>query len=232
MPVIKYRLDSKSEFENIPTMVGARGKKGQTGNKGYTPQKGVDYWIEEDIQAILNRAQNLYTELEYITSTSNQYLIIPFIPETGDKLEIDFKLTTAVSNATYYICASGAYSSDTTKKYGSLRWYNNSSYLSTEGYGFYFDIPNPPKLNRTIGRGDFNGKYTGYLYICKRENATSAAPMNIYSITYYRAKENKWYYYIPVRDYDDIPCLFDKTDKKFIYSQSANHFAAGPVKEG
>ena len=32
---------------------GAQGPKGDTGENGYTPQRGVDYWTEEDKQEII-----------------------------------------------------------------------------------------------------------------------------------------------------------------------------------
>ena len=35
--------------------------------------------------------------------------------------------------------------------------------------------------------------------------------------------------FVPVLDKDDIPCMYDKVERKFYYNQGTGDFIAGPI---
>lgn len=49
MAIIKLKNEETQEFEEITYLVGEQGEEGNKGEDGYTPQKGVDYFTEEEI---------------------------------------------------------------------------------------------------------------------------------------------------------------------------------------
>lgn len=100
MGIIKYRLDSSSEWVEIPALQGAQGlqgEKGEDGKDGYTPVKGVDYFTEEDIAEIragLDVDVDLsdYATIEAINEALENYAELSDLPNMEDyyrKEEVD-----------------------------------------------------------------------------------------------------------------------------------------------
>lgn len=53
MAILRVR-DAEGNVHDISCIKGDKGDKGDTGDAGYTPQRGVDYWTDEDKTEIVN----------------------------------------------------------------------------------------------------------------------------------------------------------------------------------
>ena len=49
MAIIRLKNEDTQEFEEITFLTGEQGREGEKGEDGYTPQKGIDYFTEEEI---------------------------------------------------------------------------------------------------------------------------------------------------------------------------------------
>lgn len=54
MAVLKMKNEDTGEFETLDAIWGPQGPEGPQGEEGYTPQKGIDYFTEEEIQEIVD----------------------------------------------------------------------------------------------------------------------------------------------------------------------------------
>lgn len=59
MSVLKLKNEETGEFEAIEVISGKEGPQGPRGEDGYTPQKGIDYFTDEDIVDFIDEVVEL-----------------------------------------------------------------------------------------------------------------------------------------------------------------------------
>jgi hypothetical protein len=64
MAVLKLKNEETGEFESLEIISGPQGPQGIPGEEGYTPQKGIDYFTEEEIQEIVDSIVDTLPEAE------------------------------------------------------------------------------------------------------------------------------------------------------------------------
>lgn len=64
MSVLKVKNEETGEFEILEAIWGPEGPQGPQGEEGYTPQKGLDYFTEEDISELIEDVITLLPEVE------------------------------------------------------------------------------------------------------------------------------------------------------------------------
>lgn len=60
---LRIRNSETESFEDVAGFVAPAGQNGEKGEKGDTPVRGVDYWTEEDVNAMQSYIDNALTEL-------------------------------------------------------------------------------------------------------------------------------------------------------------------------
>lgn len=191
----------------------------------------ANLWAEKTLEH-----QPEYTELQYLTMNGNQYIDPNITANQNTNVEIKYLLTGASSgygriigggsDMNYELCAAG----NTT----NLRWSlngNGSNVSITSGtahtYKCYgtgnLDIDGINKVNRTVNQT--NTKL--WLFDCYAH--TERAKGNFY---YCKIWSNSTLVrdFIPVKDPNEVVCLYDKVEDKYYYNIGSGTFTAGPVK--
>lgn len=86
-PGAPFTYDMFTE-EQLEALKGEQGEQGEKGEAGYTPVKGVDYWTEEDKQAIIDEvefSQSGFDKDNYYTKTETEEKIAAAV----DAVELD-----------------------------------------------------------------------------------------------------------------------------------------------
>ncbi len=95
--ILKVR-DEQGKFQNIPSIIGPAGSDGKD---GYTPQKGIDYFTEDDKQELINEMhlENYVTteEAEQTYATKDE---IPNLEDYYTKEETDEAIANAITGGT------------------------------------------------------------------------------------------------------------------------------------
>ena len=191
---------------------------------------------------ILWRKQKYKTELAYLESTGTQYCNTKFKPNENSKMFLDFYPTVKQSK-----CFAGCRNNDTYAKFTI-----NSGGSNRYQYGGLGESGNVTLGEHTVGRhtvsiekGVFTydgvetivtaeeietleAKYTVYLFACNTNGATLQSSCRIYScklwdnIVLVRDL-------IPVLDWNDRPCMYDKVTDELFYNAGTGEFLYGEL---
>jgi hypothetical protein len=66
MSVLKLKNEETGEFEVIEVISGKEGPQGPKGEDGYTPQRGIDYFTDEDIVNFIDEIVELLPQAEEV----------------------------------------------------------------------------------------------------------------------------------------------------------------------
>lgn len=180
-----------------------------------------------------------YTELEYIEATGTQYIALPLTP-TNHWVETKFSKTTTNPNNCIFGTDVGLSSPNYWHfTYFSSKWYwgtNGSEHSSFSGSPNLLNTPRVLKYNY----GENNQVILDDVVLESGSTITATSTMN----WFFRGKESgahlygKFYYgkiydkttnelvydFIPVLDSKDVPCMYDKVEKKFYYNAGTGTF--------
>lgn len=193
---------------------------------------------------ILWREQKYKRELGYLENTGEQYIDTGVIPTS--KTDVDLFCNYTVDKYCHCIIGGGnAYgnnelliaanmSSSTTiitskGNNTNVRVASASSYVGEDhryriaGWQFYFD----DRLVGTYPTVELSTQNTMYLMAYHRNSGVGE--YFIGKFYYAKIYDNGVLIrdYIPVLDWNDVPCLYDKVNKKLYYNQGAGEFAYG-----
>ena len=187
-----------------------------------------------------------YTQLQYITISGNKYIDTGVLAKTGISAVARLNAPNATSacflgNKSVSTCSFELISFDThnSTKVWSLG-YTEYNYLTSYTKGTTYEVEAGLKdgeqyltVNGTnVYSGNVEGEYTSdsNLYLFARKKANSVD--RYYKATFYYCK----IYddgvlvrdFIPVKDRNEIACLYDKVEGKFYYSQDGTDLGLGP----
>ena len=180
-----------------------------------------------------------YTQLDYIQSTGTQYINTNYVPNQNTKYEIT--ISDANTSGEKIIFGTKEYNTNQDlliSQFGTLKW----CYYS----GSFIDISINPTAKCVItcyrGSTTYNGTVISsnttvnsntnvsnlYLLHCQNMGHSSNASCKIYSFKVY---ENNVLVrdYIPVKDSNNVACLYDKVSNEFYYNAGTGVFRAGNV---
>lgn len=184
------------------------------------------------------------TELVYIKSTGTQWINTEYIPSTETKVEIRIggidENTFPVGSGGWFIGSRTSYNDRgfgtyynpaENNLYGAFgkqqlaykeqktNFYNKDHTIVIDKSGLYLDGAKKLTFNNS-----FEGQYPLYLFTINL--AGSLANLMSFSLYGLRIWQNGELVreYIPVIDYNDTPCLFDKVNEKFYYNAGIGSF--------
>ena len=180
-----------------------------------------------------------YTPIEYLESTGTQWIDTGISGGEYTKIVLDFQLVeygytilagTGSADTQYsnYIFANPRYQDFGFFVKGVFTYgietdlqrhifiYNDSSY-------YYMD-----NTSMDLGLPGFDGNSIGLFASLHNGKAIRPTKAKLYSCKLYN-NNGLVRSFIPVLDTNGTPCLFDKIESKFYYSQGTGNFIAGPV---
>lgn len=206
------------------------------------------YVGETQIEKIYNGEISLYeknpgyTKLNYIQTTGLQYLNTNYYPTYKTDYEIDMELTMPVSKSWQQIVASTMYNTADVKLFCASEVDNNVRAqiydvpstvvimgsnngrikIRTEGSNIYYNDEFYYDLGRTRV-----GTETNPIWIASAPQQTNlTTAMKIYGFKMWEDGvliRN----YIPVLDSNNVPCLYDKVNKNYLYNAGRSVFLYG-----
>lgn len=190
----------------------------------------------------------IYTELEYIQSTGNQFIDTGYIPRaTYTKYELGFMRTgistswSPIINSEEDVRFGIVCRKNTDSNYGSCWAGSSSSYRDRD-----FPISSNVKYNIVFDKTGIELNGTKYSFSGTVTSATGSWSTMInhrhksasgYSDEY---SLGRWYYlriydngtlkrdFVPCKDKSGVVCMYDKVDKKYYYNIGSGSFTAGP----
>lgn len=90
--VLRFRNEN-GEFVDVPAIKGKDGEDGQDGDDGYTPERGTDYWTEEDVERIKEYVDEETSGADVIAVTGSRELTAA---DAGKLLRVDAEATVTV----------------------------------------------------------------------------------------------------------------------------------------
>lgn len=222
----------------------------------YTTQDGlitdIPTYYGDGTQWINIKNPPPYTELEYIESTGTQYINTNYLPNANTGIEVDFQFTDLSAQQRLY----GTQTSTSNETTSTWVYYINSktkwAYAHIDGVGNWIntnydanDRKHNLKFNVISGKiiiddGAYNADIVGTvtqpsarpLYIMAsniKENADYKGQVRIYEFKIY---ENNTLVrdFIPVKDENDVVCLYDTVTETYFYNQGTGTFIAGAEK--
>ena len=175
-----------------------------------------------------------YTELTYIQSTGTQYIDTGIVP-SNHYVEVKAQFTQNESNKVLF----GYNSNDFHITWYDNKWYyaNNgseqnggSSYLCTNINTFVYGANTPFTINNNIINSNCNATSNGNLWILRRPGNQAAQPAKakIYYFKIYNKSTNTLVRnFIPVKDPNNVVCLYDKVSNDYFYNEGSGTFIAG-----
>jgi len=201
--------------------------------------------------ANLKKKRPFYTEVEYIESSGTQYIDTGLIGTSLYNTNVVFSF----SNITGSQCVYGALSSSdrnflnfpfneaqkTLLGYGSGASYNYYSYtpqvddiinisIDFNNLTTVITSKNNNNLSGTITNSLTNTKPSLNLYLFSMNNGGTSAyqsKIKIYHATFYNLNGTLVRDFIPVLDWDYVPCLYDKVSGQLFYNQGTGDFSYG-----
>ncbi len=188
-----------------------------------------------------------YTELEYIESTGTQYIDTGIIPNLNTRIKAEFNYGQAPSSSqiifgcknvssNYYQIYKNISGNDTFISIGfGIDNVNNSTTVTKnfENKNIILDInKNDFSINNESYSYRVNPTSDGFnsLGIFARHNPSDwslASAIKLYNFKIYN-NNSLVRYFIPVKDKNNVVCLYDKVSKTFFYNQGTGDFIAGP----
>ncbi len=176
-----------------------------------------------------------YIPIEYLESTGTQWIDTGVVPTNTTSIDFEFAYTVLNGNQVIF----GSRTKDD--------WYNSNDqmFISCSNYsdGIYM-FSGTSKVKALSGPISGN---TFYKIVVNNSSATSTStqPISLYALndkgTFLAHGKIKMKYvkiydndilirdFIPVLDYNGVPCMYDKVEGKFYYNQGTGQFIAGPV---
>ena len=178
------------------------------------------------------------TQLEYLQSTGKQYIDTKLTVNAGDIMATAVFMPTLFVSGNY-ACVFGyngnfqaAYNSNGTANIGNAvstqiffelnKKVTVSGILSSNNSQTYYVDSVSTGLSRAFGTG------VHLLLFDSTSSNTFPAHGRLYSFKAYR-NNNIIMDLIPVLDYGNVPCMYDRVSKQFFYNQGTGQFIAGPV---
>lgn len=198
----------------------------------------------------LNVKQN-YTQIEYIESTGSQYIDAGIIAKPSTGIYADFQATNVSSNQYYF----GTLETTSSTSGLSYNFYRNSSnqwaYCYNNGTGSFIStgvgcntnrhtlnfnkdndlalkMDNGSTINITLQGSPTDNSNVNFYIFARGHSAGgfSTGRMKLYSFKMYENK-NLTRDFIPVKDSNNVACLYDKITNTFYYNQGTGTFTAG-----
>lgn len=196
--------------------------------------------LDAEYQKGYDEAFELYRpykkELAYIESTGTQYIDMGFKPNQNTKIVIDVQGATT-SSGVYMLFGTGEWmfgkaSSSSWKMYA---YWNSVEKALDNGTVTNFNTRRTITMDKqTVSYGSVSASFTykswqssynAYLFAVNNSGTTAFhSPIKVYSTQVY---DNTTLIrdYIPVLDWDDVPCLYDKVGRKFYYNMGTGNFS-------
>lgn len=174
-------------------------------------------------------------ELPYIESTGTQYIDMGFKPNQNTKIVIDVQGATT-SSGVYMFFGTGEWmfgkaSSSSWKMYA---YWNSVEKALDNGTVTNFNTRRTITMDKqTVSYGSVSASFTykswqssynAYLFAVNNSGTTAFhSPIKVYSTQVY---DNTTLIrdYIPVLDWDDVPCMYDKVGRKLYYNAGNGEF--------
>lgn len=221
MSIVKFKETINGEYQNVWTIRGKRGPQGERGNPGKTPEKGVDYWTDEDKKTLIKKITYRYTPVKYLWSDGSCWIDTGVKPKIGEKHEVKFTLEHKEPGRTirYYF-------------YGTNNFYT-SYYSSWDHKGFTVtgqrDETDNAYVYTAIGSPTIDEDKTCYAFVINSSTATMKG--RIYGIKIYNENNEIIYDFIPALDENSIPCFVEKIHYTFHYNIGDGNFEIGYFEE-
>lgn len=188
-----------------------------------------------------------YTELEYIESTGTQSIDTGIVGNQDTGFEADFIMTGPIEQSRYAGYVVGARQTWENSRFQLSGWktYNGGQF----GYGnnYNYDpgivqnqrcqvsvknkvLTNASGQTYSLANITFSTSANLYLFVCKEPNGFAEyGKLKLYSFKLY---DNNTLVrdYIPVKDENDVVCLYDKVSETYFYNQGTGVFGAGPER--
>lgn len=188
-----------------------------------------------------------YTELEYIESTGTQSIDTGIVGNQDTGFEADFIMTGPIEQSRYAGYVVGARQTWENSRFQLSGWktYNGGQF----GYGnnYNYDpgivqnqrcqvsvknkvLTNASGQTYSLANITFSTSANLYLFVCKEPNGFAEyGKIKLYSFKLY---DNNTLVrdYIPVKDENDVICLYDKVSETYFYNQGTGVFGAGPER--
>lgn len=181
-----------------------------------------------------------YTELEYIQSTGTQYINMGVLASWSNmRMSIDFINTQFKGNWDYFIGAGTSYQNAVgirNENGSNLKVVNNgdnASMSNSIGTRYKKDFVYNQIVNTgssyTMTSTSVSYNKNLYLFACNGNSVYGISAFRLYSLKIYK-NNNLIRDFIPVKDENNIVCLYDKVEDKYYYNIGSGTFTAGPVK--
>lgn len=196
--------------------------------------------LDAEYQKGFDEAFELYKpyklELPYIQSTGTQYIDTGFIPKSTTRVVMDCEVT----YTTDWIMIFGAYNANAYYSWwavgSSMKPYYGSTNLTTSGDAGRMTLDANGNVwsvggnSVTFSAQTFTATSTAYIFSVNNGGNYANASMKLYSCEIYDngvlARD-----YIPVLDWENVPCLYDKVTHKLYYNAGTGTFTCSvPVK--
>lgn len=200
--------------------------------------------LDAEYQKGYDEAFELYKpykqELAYIQSSGTQYIDTGFVPNQDTRVVVDLQPTsenTSLAANDFF----GARTSTSSKAF-AIQWNtanNQFQHFYNNGYDNLdfgeFTVRQIIEMNKNIlsingvtherTYASFQCDYS--LYLCAINNAGSAGFFSNLRLYYCKIYDNGTLIrdYIPVLDWDGVPCLYDKVKRKLYYNAGTGSFA-------
>lgn len=186
-----------------------------------------------------------YTEVEYLASDGNQYIITDFVQGSSYTMEISVEVPStaqtiagardgnirngllyySASQTTMYLTIAGLNSSATPFNLGSLSGNKVIKVSVSDNKGSVW-IDGIQMFNEQAFTGTYAQTYPVSLF--GSNNAGTMAEMGAVKIYQFKGMAGgKSYHLIPVLDWQGIPCMYDKINRKFYYNLGTGSFTYG-----
>jgi len=197
--------------------------------------------------SVKDKQFKLYKELEYIESTGTQYIDTLYIPKINTKLELDVKFSGNFKSNGLSIFSSSNYNTSVFQlnfgATGGLYSWINKPYENggtIENFSITDDIRQNRNtitmqsgfisygtVSRTLSIKTTDNDISLILFGARKQdnsmNVFAAYNMYVYGLKLYESDTLKRNF-IPVLDYNNVPCLYDKVEGKFYYNKGTGEF--------
>lgn len=190
----------------------------------------------------------IYTELEYIESTGTQWIDTGKYAPLNTDIEVTFKLNSATNGAifggratqtaqtcTLFYLASTNPNSFRFDRAGQT-YVANANQISIDTESIYeFSLKNNTAKITNQTTGESSAVYIG------TPSSFTPNSINLFAVnggTILNGRIYGWKYwedgvllqdFIPVLDFNDIPCMYDKVSNEFFYNQGTGNFLYGEI---
>ena len=175
-----------------------------------------------------------FTQLSYIESTGTQYIQLPF----KASLDLDFEIEAQYKELNNNVF--GSYiNGNSAGSYGII-YYNNQIYINVGGTKgaissdfskHLYKVSSQQMYIDNISKGSFSSLTPAaenmILFGTTGDNGPHLSKIRIYSVIFKR-NNTKILELLPVKDNNNVVCMYDSVSERFFYNQGTGNFIAGP----